>query len=352
MKHLLGLIFTVALLSAQGEQAVSFLLISPDAHSGGIGESGVSVPETPAMAMHYNVAGLAYQYKYGDTFGNKSEVPLTFSYAEWLPQFNLNDLWYFHGAGLLHLDEIGTFGYAVRYLNLGSVTVTGDQPGDVLGELDASEMEANIGYSTEISNDLFIGVSTKFIYSKITDDWVRVGAEQTAPATTFAVDLGAYYLAGDVLSWVKDVRLGASWVNIGPSITYTDNAQSDPLPTMLRLGASVKFIDDEFSQLRFNTEYGMLTLEQTLSGADFGEILERVKQSYGVEYIYDNTFAVRGGYFHETKRFGDRQFLTAGIGFNAQAFVVDGAYIISTGDSDHPLNDTMRFTFRFMLDQF
>ena len=43
----------------------------------------------------------------------------------------------------------------------------------------------------------------------------------------------------------------------------------------------------------------------------------------GVEYWYDNQFAVRGGYFHESQNKGNRKYFTAGIGIRYQTFGLD-----------------------------
>jgi hypothetical protein len=68
----------------------------------------------------------------------------------------------------------------------------------------------------------------------------------------------------------------------------------------------------------------------------------------GVEYWYDNLFAVRGGYFNESKDKGNRRYFTTGIGLRYQAFGFDLGYIIAT-DVSHPLNETLRFSLHFDL---
>ena len=77
-------------LYAQGESAVPFLLIAPDARPGGMGEAGVALAEN-ATAIWWNPAGLAFQYEDPET-DNKGEASLM--HVKWLPQFNFSDLWY------------------------------------------------------------------------------------------------------------------------------------------------------------------------------------------------------------------------------------------------------------------
>jgi hypothetical protein len=337
----------------QGEAAVPFLLISPDAHSSALGESGVTFPETPGLAMHYNVAGLAYQHIYGDSYGNNTATPVNFSYADWLPNLKLNDLWYLHSAVKFNWEGYGIFGFSVRYLNLGTVIVTAEDGPEKVDEYEANEFELNLAYSFDIDDSQFFGVGLKYIHSGIIRSDVVVGSEgetePTSPGSSVAVDLGYYAMLGDWSDYTKDVRFGMSWNNIGPSITYRDNAQSDPLPIILRAGLSTLLMDDEFSKLRINYEMGLLTLEQTLKSINGSNFLERITHSTGLEFTYDNTFILRGGGFFETDRSGGRRFATVGLGFNAASMVVDASYLISLSDDKHPLDGTTRFSLRFNL---
>ena len=65
--------------------------------------------------------------------------------------------------------------------------------------------------------------------------------------------------------------------------------------------------------------------------------------SGGLEYTYDNSFAVRTGYFHESKEQGDRQFATVGVGLKYQSFGLDVSYLINTSKVNTALDNTLRF---------
>jgi hypothetical protein len=337
---------------SQGEEALPFLLIAPNAVSSGIGESGVSFPETPGLAMHYNVAGLAYIDKYGDIFSNQSKTPISLGYAKWLPEFD-DDLWYMYAASLMKVEDLGVFGASIRYMNLGQV-ITTNSNGDETPEnhYTAREYEVSLAYSTELSNDVFVGAAAKYIYSGITTDGLTVGnnnTEKSSPAQTVAVDIG-FFTRYDKLIGLKNVKIGASWVNIGPNISYVDNDQSDPLPIYLRGGISGNIIEDESSILRIVYETGLLTIDQSFSSDEsFGQKFEHFVHSGGVEFIYEKIIAMRAGFFAEPERVGDRKFLTAGIGFNANFVVVDSSYLISLNDKFHPLDGTIRFSLRFNI---
>ncbi len=76
----------------------------------------------------------------------------------------------------------------------------------------------------------------------------------------------------------------------------------------------------------------------------FGEELKEVTTSIGAEYLFNNTFAIRGGYFNESEMKGNRKYFTMGVGFKLdQKYGFDFAYLVPTGTSS-PLANTLRVT--------
>ena len=71
--------------------------------------------------------------------------------------------------------------------------------------------------------------------------------------------------------------------------------------------------------------------------------------SVGAEYWYNETFAVRAGYFFENPRKGDRRFITLGAGLKYNLFGMDLSYLISLGPRN-PLENTLRFSLTFDFD--
>jgi len=71
----------------------------------------------------------------------------------------------------------------------------------------------------------------------------------------------------------------------------------------------------------------------------------------GIEYAYRDLLFVRGGYFHESKYKGNRQYLTIGAGLKYNVFAIDVAYLF-TIDQYHPLENTLRFTLTFDFESF
>jgi len=63
----------------------------------------------------------------------------------------------------------------------------------------------------------------------------------------------------------------------------------------------------------------------------------------GLEYWYNNQFALRTGYYHENENNGNRRFLTFGAGLRYNIVGVDFSYIY-TIEEDHPLANTIRLS--------
>src|SRR5512142_1669226 len=83
------------LASAQGESAVPFLLIAPNSRASGIGESGTGSVDD-VSAIFWNPGELAFK--------DGHEISIT--HANWLPQFQLPDLFYDHLNYMQRVDAI------------------------------------------------------------------------------------------------------------------------------------------------------------------------------------------------------------------------------------------------------
>lgn len=335
-----------------GTSAVPFLMIAPGAKAGGMGESGVALAND-ATAIFWNPAGLAYQYEDPefDTIGEAS-----FMHTQWLPAFNFSDLFYDYFAIRYYLEDIGMVGMSFTWLNLGESTAT-DTEGNEISTFNSQEYAITLAYATKLEDNLGIGVNVKLIRSELSPDDITVENEDTdGTATGFALDLGVLWEpAYDVFD--NRLRIGANLSNFGPSIFYNDRAQSDPLPTMIRLGAAYKLFDDEFNRVVVTYETTRMLVRKEGTKADNfvkatfysswveGSVEDRLNSfthSVGMEYWYGNLIALRAGFFNEHKDFGNRKFITFGAGLVYDIFGFDFGYINDNDES--PLADTMRFS--------
>ncbi len=345
------LLFSVSLpIFAQGEATGLFLLINPGARQGGMGEAGVALAND-VNALYWNPAGLAFQYENPET---QSRGEATIMHVNWLPQFNLNDLYYDFAAARYYLPGIGTVGFGIQFMNYGEIAVTTDQSPDPIDFFTSNEMAFTGSYALKLKDNLAMGVNLKFVYSRLSPV-VGVSAEKgKGIGSTFALDLGVLYHPG----FAKRLSLGANISNIGPKITYIDKEQADPIPTNLRLGFAYKLMDSEFNKLTFvydanrllvprdeekRVESFMTFFVSTWGDGSVSEQFKRFTHSFGLEYWYTNLIALRSGYFYEDPNFGGRKFWTFGGGVYISFFGVDFSYILASVD-DHPLANTMRFS--------
>jgi hypothetical protein len=84
----------------------------------------------------------------------------------------------------------------------------------------------------------------------------------------------------------------------------------------------------------------------------FSEELKEFTISTGFEYVYNNQFALRGGYFYENKYKGNRQYFTTGVGLKYNVFELNFSYLVPSGSgvSQNPLSNTLRFSLVFNFD--
>ncbi len=337
-----------SLASAQGESAVPFLLIAPNSRAAGIGESGTGSVDD-VSAIYWNPGELA--------FLDGQEISLT--HANWLPQFQLPDLFYDHLNYRQRIEAIGgTIGASVTYLSLGEFQVTNSSGPTVVDKFKSYEYAITAGYSTKAYDELGLGINLRFIHSALSP----IGTESekgNGIASTVSVDIALMYrpqtmdvpLLGDL---GKRFSAGVNLTNLGPKVTYVDAAQADPLPTNLRIGMGYRILDDEYNRLDYSLDFSRLLvhregttsdpLPKSLITAWSDGGLRKVILNTGLEYWYGSPklIALRVGYFYEDPEFGNRKFLTFGAGIRMDIYGFDFSYI--SAGPDAPLSDTIRFS--------
>jgi hypothetical protein len=339
---------------AQGEAAVPFLLLAPDSRFSAIGETGTGLADN-SSAIFWNPAGIA--------FLTGTEASIT--HSNWLPQFNL-DLFYDYISFRTYIEDIsGSVTSSITYMNFGEFIRTGENDPTPLGTFSAFDAALTLGYATKLGTDWGIGMNFRIIHSQLSTQ--PTGEEQgSGVATSVSFDLAAMWRPErlDLFGWVTENRfsIGANLSNLGPKITYIDQAQSDPIPTNFRLGMSFHLFKDEFNSLMFNLDFSKLLVSRDTSGTSdefytaiftawgddgISNELRDVVTSMGMEYWYgtpgDFLFALRAGYFYEDPSYGNRQFMTFGAGLRYDIYGFDFSYISSIAEN-HPLDETLRFT--------
>ena len=235
-----------------------------------------------------------------------------------------------------------------------------------------------------------MSVAGRFISSSLRID---SNNDRTA-ANTFAVDVAGFFQSEQTAFSDFDgrYRLGFNFQNLGPKINYDANVSdinANFLPAQMKLGGSFDFIFDDYNKITTSLELNKLlvptpqmdssnlydynqdglTNTQDLRDANadykkiswvpgifksfndapggFGEELKEITYSVAAEYLYQDSFAMRMGYFHESPLKGARQYFTFGAGFKYNVVKIDVSYLMSTSKVQNPLENTLRFSLTF-----
>jgi len=344
--------------------AVPFLLITPDARSGGMAETGVAVqPDVNSMSI--NPAKLAFL---------ESPYGFSASYSPWLknlvPDINLG-----YVSGFYKLDKNSALGGSLRYFSLGRIQFTDANQQD-LGTYTPSELAIDASYSRRFGDEFSLGTAVRYIYSNLTAGQFSAG-QQTKAGKALAVDVSAYYRKPTFfLGYDAIVAAGLNISNIGTKMSYVDAGDKYFLPTNMKLGVASTFIIDDYNEFTLALDFNKLlvptqpiydTNGAIVSGKDpnrsvpagifgsfsdapggFSEELKEVTAGLGLEYWYHKQFAFRTGYFYESPQKGDRRYLTLGAGLKYNQFNLDLAYLLANAQKS-PLANTLRFSLLFNL---
>jgi len=350
--------------------SVPFLTVAPDARSAAMGDAGVAL-SADANATFWNPSKLAFADK---------AMGASFSYTPWLTKI-VSDMYLANLSGYKKISDDEAIALSMRYFDLGSMQFT-DAQRNPIQEVNPREYAIDLTYARKLSQRFGMGVTGRFIRSNLNGDFISGAADNgLRPANTVAVDISAFYQNEDVIigQYESTVAFGANISNMGPKISYTDDSQLDFIPTNLRLGTAITTKFDSFNKLTFAFDINKLMVPtppvvdengNVVGGRDssdqgwvsgmfvsfadapdgFSEEMRELTFSTGLEYWYNDIIALRGGYFHENRFKGNRQYLTVGVGFALQVLNIDVAYLTST-QQNHPLQDTVRFTLSLNFDK-
>lgn len=367
--------------------ALPFMSITPDSRAGGMGDAGTALSAN-SNSIYWNTSMLNFAEK-------NSEVCL--SYTPWLRQLT-NDIHLTNLSGYTRLGSRHAIGGNLRYFSLGEITFT-DNTGNVLRDDKPNEFEITLGYAFKLSDKLSIGINGKFANSNLTGGLVVAGAE-TKAARAGAADISFTY-------YNPQVRLGgyngrytfATTINnIGNKVSYSDASNRDFLPTNLKIGNAYMLELDQYNSITLAVDVQKLLVPTPAIYNDSGEViagksgdvgvvagmlqsfydapgaveldasgdpvlnsdgsaevksgtvlkeeLREINLATGIEYWYNNTFAVRTGFFYEHKTKGARQYFNVGIGLKYNMIGIDLSYLMAL-KRNNPLANTLRFSIRF-----
>ncbi|MGA9271518.1 MAG: type IX secretion system outer membrane channel protein PorV [Lutimonas sp.] len=345
--------------------AAPFLLIAPDARAGGLGDMGVAT-SPDASSLHYNPAKYAF---------SESQWQIGLNYTPWLRNLT-NDVSLTSLFVSNKINERSAWATSLTYFSLGSIELT-DGSGISLGTENPNEFAIDGTYSLKLSEVISMAVGLRYIHSNLA---VRVDNSEIQTVNTFAVDVAMYYqsLEKNYGDFNGRWRAGVNISNMGPKVELVVGGQESFIPTNFKIGGGFDFILDNSNTIKAGLELNKLLVPtppirdnatgEIIAGMDdnvgflqgmfqswydaprgFEEEMEEFIWQLSAEYLYNDVFALRAGYFHESPNKGNRQYFTLGAGFKFRSTTLDMSYLINSSDVNNPLESTLRFSLTINL---
>lgn len=360
---------------------VPFLLVAADARSAGMGDQGVATA-ADAFSQQWNPAKYAFA---------RSKQAFTVNYTPYLTDI-VNDIYLGQVNYYNRLDERSALAGSLRVFGLGGIDLREDADSEPR-RVSPNELAVDLSYSLKLSEKFAMAVGARFINSNLKIPGPNGDA---SAASTFAVDVAGFFQSEEVAfnDFNGRWRAGFNFQNLGPKINYdNDQFSANFLPANLKLGGGFDFILDDYNKVSVSAEISKLLVPTpqvaydgaTFTGKDmdgdgmvdkddldlareeyrttswtsgifksfgdapggFKEELKELTYSVGAEYLYQDSFAMRLGYFNENVDKGARKFLTLGAGFKYTTIKVDVSYLFSMGAVKNPLENTLRFSLSF-----
>ena len=369
------LLVTTQILNAQDRvitTGVPFLLVAADARAAGLADQGVAT-STDNYSQQWNPAKYAFAI---------DKQGFSVSYTPYLTQL-VNDISLGQVNYYNRINERSAFAGSLRYFGLGEIELRQnfDDPANIVKP---NELAVDASYSLKLSERFSMAVAGRYIRSNLKIADANTDAK---PGSTFAVDVAGFFQSEEIAfnEFNGKYRLGFNFQNMGPKISYdNDEFSTNFLPANLRLGGAFDFILDEYNKVSTSIELakllvptpqdpdldgdGTITVDERnqnnenyrriswVSGIfksfndapdGFSEELKEFTYSVGAEYLYQDSFAMRLGYFNESPLKGARRFFSLGAGFKYNVVKIDVSYLFSASKVKNPLENTLRFSLTF-----
>ena len=343
--------------------AVISQTFAADARGAAMGDLGAAT-EADVHSQNWNPA------KYPFTV---SRAGFALNYTPWLRQLT-EGIALVNAVGYARLGDYQAISGSIKYFTVGAVTVP--KLGIVVHPY---EYAVDMAYSRLLSENFSAAVALRYMYSDLNGHYT----DDITAGSAFAADVAMYWNNYIFLGRREcALNLGLNISNIGSKINF-GSEYSYFIPTNMRLGANLLIPVDEYNKFSISAEANKLLVpsmplqkdgesneeykERVLSDyRDLSPIsgifksfsdsergfrgeLEEVQWSIGAEYLYNDKFALRGGYHHESAAQGNRKYFTFGAGFKMNVLNIDAGYVVATTPSN-PLDQTLRVSLSFDMD--
>ena len=346
---------------------VPFLLITSDARAAGMGDIGVATsPDT--FSQQWNPA------KY--SFANNSSG-FGVSYTPYLSKL-VNDIFLGNVTYYQKISERSSWATSFKYFSLGEVQFNQVISGTIVdqGVERPNELTLDLSYSLKLSESFSTAVAIRYIRSdlKLSND------SDNNSANSIGIDIAGFYQGKsfDISGMKSTIRSGFNISNIGPRLKYDEGGKKNFIPTNLKIGTGLEMSIDDDNSINFNLELNKLLVPTPIAFFDdsntfqgyrqpdvdflkgmiesfsdapdgFKEELKEVTWALGFEYVFQDTFSLRTGYFNESIDKGARRYVTLGTGFLINQMNLNISYLFSTSKVRSPLENTLRFSLAFNI---
>lgn len=334
------------------------LLITPDATSAGLGETGLLAAQG-AFALMHNMSLLPLSEQ---TWG------VSLSFTPWMPDLsrdtNLSTLLGYYSidgaSGLRHSVAAG-----VRYFSVGQTLAFPKSQRTVL-ETRPYELSVDLGYGLRILPSLSMGVGLRYFVS----DYNISQSGVSSLAQTVMGDLSLTYRQPvSIESLSTELTAAVAIRNIGGKISHDGGLSYLYSPAALDFGVGVRLHLTESDELSLLISGDKLMVPQYPTTGQGGGSLDEQRKAYyklslweaigeswsdpdawrdlgcsvGLQYAYKGRAFGRVGYRHQSPDAGPGAGLSLGGGFRYEMVQLDLAYFVAQ-DSKSPLNNTLRVT--------
>jgi len=404
-KLTLSILFLVALISNKSEAqtttiapdyvtdtrvittGVPFLLIATDARAASMGDMGVAT-SVDAYSQQWNPSKYAF---------SEAKSGFAIGYTPYLSKL-VNDIFIGNFTYFNRLNERSAFAASFRYFGLGEIELRESEISEAL-IVKPNELTFDVSYSLRLSDQFSMGVALRYLRSDLK---IQTFDPDAKAAGSYGVDISGYYQSEEEAysDFNGRWRGGFAIQNLGPKIKYDEGGRPNFLPTNLRFGGGFDFIFDQYNRINVTVEVTKLLVPTppilgtetvfddlngngTYDGEDtlisetegvifegqsqdvnfmsgvfqsfndapggFSEELDEFTWALGAEYLYQDSFALRAGYFNENEFKGARKFFSLGAGFKYTTIDIDLSYLFSASKVQSPLENTLRFSLSFNI---
>lgn len=296
-----------------GTSAASELLIPVAGRDLAMGGASLATT-TGTDAIYWNPAGLARS-----SFGSEA----LFSHMSYIADIGVE-----YAAVATSFEGFGTIGFSLKSISMGDFEVTTETNPDGTGELfSPTYVTVGFTYSRLLTDRISVGVTTNLISERI----------DRVSATGVGFNVGLQYFS---FADVGGLNIGVAVKNIGPAMKFDGSgllrqgttsganrpetpvkleASSDELPSSIEIGMGYIYRPEASHTL-------------TLTGLFQNNNFSDDEYKLGLEYGFDNTLFLRGGYNLSQETIADTYIFgfTAGAGlhyaFSGLDFTADYAF--------------------------